>query len=245
MSTNTFGEINVNSDLGAVAIDNETNSPIIVNDVLGSRSTTSASLSGVDIIDTNQPAASEQTLFVYQPGDVINEYIGTASQSVQQLEQSSPSVIEGNSTSYFPEAGLRWEWQLQATMEQNLTIGDVTTAGWTFDATDVPGTTANNPWYYLDDPNAEILDFTGTLTSGSDSVADIGATTVPSGVLSNGSDSGTGFDGTAGMFVGESVTGSGIPTGTTILSIDSSTNEHSLSAGAQLGRVRGSHRSPR
>ena len=108
----------------------------------------------------------------------------------------------------------------------------------------MPGTPANNPWYYVDDPNAEILDFTGTLTSGWDLVTDIGATTVPSGVLSNGSDSGTGFDGTAGMFVGESVTGTGIPTGTTIQSIDSSTNSITLSANADLERVRGSHRSP-
>ena len=48
-------EINVNSDLGQVTIDNQTSYPIVVNNVSASKSTTSTSLTGVDIIDTNQP----------------------------------------------------------------------------------------------------------------------------------------------------------------------------------------------
>ena len=90
MSTNTFGEINVNSDLGQVTIDNQTSFPIVVNNVSASKSATSTSLSGVDIIDTNRPSGHRQTLFVYQPGNVIDEYQGTAGESEQQLNRAHP-----------------------------------------------------------------------------------------------------------------------------------------------------------
>ena len=166
MSTDTFGEINVNSDLGQVTIDNQTSYPIVVNNVSASKSATSTSLSGVDIIDTNQPAASEQMLYVYQPGNVIDLYQGTAGQTEQELEQGSPvAVIQGNSTSYSPEAGLRWEWQLQTTMQQlNLVPGTSSSAGWGFDIADVPGLTANNPWYYLNVPNGDVSNGTSQPT---------------------------------------------------------------------------------
>ena len=53
ISTNAFGEINVNSGAGQVNINNQTNYPIVVNNVAASASKTSSSLSGVDIIDRN------------------------------------------------------------------------------------------------------------------------------------------------------------------------------------------------
>ncbi len=166
MSTSTFGEINVNSDLGQVTVDNQTSYPIVISDVSASKSAGSTSLTGVDIIDTNQPAATEQTLYVYQPGNIIDEYRGTAGETEQQLQQSSPAaVIQGNSTSYTPEAGLRWEWQLQTTMQQpNLYPGSSSSAGWGFDLTDVNGLTANNPWYYLTTPNGSVYDGTSQPT---------------------------------------------------------------------------------
>jgi hypothetical protein len=164
MSTNTLGEITVNSDVGQVTIDNQTSYPIVVNNVSASTSTASSTLSGVDIIDTNLPAATEQTLYVYNPGGVIDEYQGTASLSPQQLEAGSPfNAVQGNSISYSPETGLLWQWQLQTTMEQSsLQTGDIATAGWTADTVDVPGTTASNPWYYLTTPNGTAAD--GTIT---------------------------------------------------------------------------------
>ncbi|MHB1559942.1 MAG: beta strand repeat-containing protein, partial [Isosphaeraceae bacterium] len=166
MSTSTFGEINVSSGLGQVTVDNQTSYPIVISDVSASKSSGSTSLSGVDIIDTNQPAATEQTLYVYQPGNIINEYQGTAGQTEQQLQQGSPAaVIQGNSTSYTPEAGLRWEWQLQTTMQQpNLSPGSSSSAGWGFDLTDVNGLTANNPWYFLTTPNGGVYDGTSQPT---------------------------------------------------------------------------------
>src|SRR5208337_588347 len=135
-----------------------------------SKSTTSTTLSGVDMIDTNQPAATAQTLYVYQPGNVIDEYQGTASQSLQQLEQGAPVVIQGNSTTYSPEAGLRWEWQLQTdltrTVEQasnETNVPPFSETAWTF--TPVPGLPENDYWYYLPNvPNADISNGTSQPT---------------------------------------------------------------------------------
>ncbi len=185
MSTNTLGEITVNSDLGQVTIDNKTSFPLVVNNVAASTSATSTTLSGVDIIDTEQPTQTAQTLFVYQPGDVIDEYQGTASQSLLQLQQGSPAaVINGNSTSYSPLAGLRWQWQLQATLTRtvapNIPVNPqfFEETPWIFASNAVDGeTNDNNPWYYLDaNGNPTPADSTGTnstpfgqLVTGSDS----------------------------------------------------------------------------
>ena len=166
INTNTFGELNVNSDLGQVTIDNLTNYPIVVNNVSASKSTTSTTLSGVDIIDTNQPAATEQTLFVYQPGNVIDEYQGTAGKTEQQLEQGSPfAMIHGSSTSYAPLAGLRWRWQLQTTLTRSPIPGGL--GPWGFASSLVDGeTNNNNPWYYLDaNGNPTPADSTGTTST--------------------------------------------------------------------------------
>ncbi len=182
MNTNTFGELNVNSDLGQVTIDNLTSYPIVVNNVSASKSTTSTTLSGVDIIDTKQPAATEQTLLVYQPGNVIDEYLGTAGQTEQQLEQGSPvAVIQGSSTSYAPLAGLRWEWQLQTTLTRSSISGGL--GPWGFASSLVDGeNNDNNPWYYLDaNGNPTPADATGTSST-------------PFGQLVTGSDSDPAFE---------------------------------------------------
>src|SRR5208337_3040649 len=135
-----------------------------------SKSTTSTTLSGVDIIDTNQPSATEQTLYVYQPGNAINEYQGTASQSLQQLEQGAPVVIQGNSTTYSPEAGLRWEWQLQTTLTRTVepvsngtNVPPYSETPWVWAS--VPGLPQNDPWYYLPNvPNAGLSNGTSQPT---------------------------------------------------------------------------------
>jgi hypothetical protein len=170
MNTSTMGQINVHSDLGQVQIDNQTNTPLLVNNVSASQSTTSTSLSGVDIIDRSSPTPL-QTLSVYRPNNTIDVYGGTADQSVQQLEQgTSLGVIAGNQINYAPVSGLRWEWQLQTTlMQHHLQPGNISTAGWSFDTADVnnPGGQQNlqhNPWYYLTVPNGDISDSTTSPT---------------------------------------------------------------------------------
>src|SRR5581483_6954280 len=96
-----------------------------------------------------------QSLLVYRPDNTIAVYLGTASQSVQQLEQGSPvSVIAGNQTTFTsPVPGLRWEWQLQTTMQRTVNPGFITNPppGWRFDIADVnnPNQQQNlqqNPW---------------------------------------------------------------------------------------------------
>ncbi len=57
------------------------------------------------------------------------------------------------------------------------------------------------------------------------------------GTLTNGSNSVTGISDTTGLFVGEDVTGAGIPAGTTILSIDSSTGTITLSASVPVNET--------
>ena len=77
ISTNTLGNIHVNGGLGAVTIDNETGIPVVVQNVsAGTNSLNSTVSSKVDIIDTNQPAASQHSLYVYQPGVGISTYRG-------------------------------------------------------------------------------------------------------------------------------------------------------------------------
>ena len=191
MSTNTLGEITVNSDLGQVTIDNETSFPLVVNNVAASQSATSTSLSGVDIIDTEQPAQTEQTLFVYQPGDVIDEYQGTASQSLLQLQQGSPAaVINGNSTSYSPLAGLRWQWQLQATLTRTV-APNIPVNPQFFEET--PWIFAPTPW--MARRTITIRGTTSMPTATPPRLTPTGTTSTPFGQLVTGSDSDPDFRG--------------------------------------------------
>ena len=159
MNTNTLGNIHVNGGLGAVTIDNSTGIPLVVHNVSAGSSAVSSLASGtVDIIDTNQPAASEQTLYIYHPGTGIDVYRGTASQSEQDLLATAPiRTTSGTSESYSPETGLRWQWQLAAVLERDIFVFGPDNAGltaissshWTFEVP--PGElNADNPWEYID-----------------------------------------------------------------------------------------------
>ncbi len=125
ISTNTMGDIHVNGGLGAVTIDNETGVALVVQNVsAGTNSLTSTVNSLVDIIDTNQPAASQHTLYVYQPGVGISTYKGTANESEAELLAGSRfAFTSATATSYAPESGLRFQWQLQANLSRNLDLG--------------------------------------------------------------------------------------------------------------------------
>src|SRR5262249_39411496 len=153
-----LGNIHVNSGLGQVSINNETGRRLVVKNVFaGSSSLASAVLSKVDIIDTNQPSATQHTLYLYQPGIGISVYQGAAGQTAQHLEQGVPvSFLQGaTATSYAPEAGLRWQWQLRANLSRNLNLGrdsggqinSITPSHWSFAVP--PGEiNANDPWSY-------------------------------------------------------------------------------------------------
>ena len=159
VSTNTMGSVHVNGGLGAVTIDNETGIALVVQNVsAGTNSLTSTVSSLVDIIDTNQQAATQHTLYVYQPGVGISKYQGTAGETDTQLEAGTAvAFTSGTSTSYSPESGLRFQWQLAANLSRNLNLGtnsngninSISPGNWVF-MTPEGEVNANNPWVYLD-----------------------------------------------------------------------------------------------
>jgi hypothetical protein len=164
MNTDLMGNIQVNDGIGQVTTDNQVpNVPLVVNNVYTGNNALNPTIapSYVDIIDTEQPSAKEQTLYVYEPGsDQVQEYQGRASLSVQQLQSPSHSstVTPGNSTNYSPLTGLRWQWQLQANLSRTVSASGMTgqaptltATPWAFASSQYDGETNNNdPWYYLD-----------------------------------------------------------------------------------------------
>ncbi len=157
-TTNQSGNIQVNDGNGQVTIDNETGVPVEVNNVnAGSGSLNTTPPSEVDIIDTKQPSATQQTLYVYNPGAGIDKYQGTAQDTMQQL--APVSSTNGTSTSYSPLSGLRYEWTLFANLSRTITKESDNNHLPVFDAThwyfDTPTgeTNANDPWYYGYSPN--------------------------------------------------------------------------------------------
>ena len=164
MNTDLMGNIQVNDGIGQVTIDNEVpNVPLVVNNVYAGSNSLNSTIapSYVDIIDTEKPSATAQTLYVYQPGSgQIQQYQGPASLSVQQLESPafSANATPGTSASYAPLTGLRWQWQLQANLSR--TVAPILNGNnpptysespWAFSSSQFDGETNNNdPWYYLD-----------------------------------------------------------------------------------------------
>src|SRR6185312_6585539 len=80
------------------------------------------------------------------------------------------AVINGDSTTYSPEAGLRWEWQLQTHLTRTVDFATIAGTGllswtatpWAF--TSVSGLTENDPWYYLTTPNGTLANATSQPT---------------------------------------------------------------------------------
>ncbi len=159
ISTNTLGNIHVNGGLGAVTIDNETGIPVVVQNVsAGTNSLSSIVSSKVDIIDTNQPYATQQSLYVYQPGVGISTYRGTAGETEADLMAGSSVVpTPGTTASYSPASGYRFQWTLEANLTRDLGISynskseidGISPGNWVF-STPAGELNANDPWAYLD-----------------------------------------------------------------------------------------------
>ncbi len=164
------GEINVGDGLGTVTIANQTGYPVVVNNVSASPAPGSPEVSEVDINDTLQSQSPDpQTLYVYDPGGGIEEYQGTASASAQQLQQGlaagdwlPPTLISGSSTTYSPRAGMRLEWQYEATLSRtfsftynpSLNVLNSTTVptigAWGFDTPNTNDSVVGEPdWEYV------------------------------------------------------------------------------------------------
>ena len=145
MNTNDLGNIQVNAGYGHVTISNQTAVPLDVQDIYtGSPPAPNAAPGIIDLLDYN---TNVQTMYVYLPGQGINVYTGSNSASMDALRQTNPEAsIAGNQTSFDPEAGLRLEWQLQATLSRtvNTSTEYYTANNWIFNTPSDP----NNPWQY-------------------------------------------------------------------------------------------------
>ena len=148
VSTNTAGLIKFNADSGSVTINNQTGVPLALQGITAGQASVA---SRVDIIDTNQPASSSQTLYVYQNG-TISTYNGTASQT---LGKGTPlSTSKSLSVNYQPLSGSRVDWSQSATLNRTVStltynsdgsLNQFALGDWSFNS--VAGQ-PNNPWQY-------------------------------------------------------------------------------------------------
>ena len=79
-------------------------------------------VSAADITDTNLPSSQDQTLYVYQAGQPIAIYNGA--EGADLLNGAVSSIVSGTTTSYNPEAGLRWQWTDTATLSRTVDQSD-------------------------------------------------------------------------------------------------------------------------
>ena len=150
-NTNNLGLITVNGGLGQIQIDNETTSTLIANDLYAGSipDSTKAATSMIDIVDTT-PQKNLQTLYTYRPGVGVKTFTGPTSYSMDQMQSFGTLVSTSSSTSgqYDPTAGLRLEWQLQATLSRTVDTDKNSQAStlWAFNPS---SDNSDNPWEYL------------------------------------------------------------------------------------------------
>ena len=108
------GSITVQGGYGNVTIANNTGVALQVNNInTGSQNAAQALTSVVSIEDSLKPAASNTTTYVYTQAGGINEYVtsGGVLPVFSGANQTAPvGNIQGNSTSYAPEAGVRYDY---------------------------------------------------------------------------------------------------------------------------------------
>ncbi len=168
-STNTQGEIHVGGGYGQVSIDNQTGLTMEVQNVYAGAAAPGST--EVDITDLNQPANTRQTAYVYVPsGPAIAEYQGPATTAVANLP--FVGLDFGTSTTYSPQANLRWQWIETASLSQPASGSNDALDGagypeggqwgWIF-----PNGSPNDPWQFVN-PNTGATGETpvGQLTTG-------------------------------------------------------------------------------
>jgi filamentous hemagglutinin family protein len=167
LSTNTLGQIHVNGGLGDVAIDNETGASVVLNNINAGNTALAAGLSSkVEITDLLNPDSSHNhTAYVYSPATGMSVYNGSQFTDLATLiAGTAVSNSMTAATTFTPQAGLRWQWQEQASLSRpvsgdyhNWTVGD-----WNWNP--VSGQ-PNNPWQYLNGGTPQLTPI-GTLLTG-------------------------------------------------------------------------------
>ncbi|MCO6453768.1 MAG: hypothetical protein J5I93_00495, partial [Pirellulaceae bacterium] len=154
ISTNPNGAIDLQGGVGNVTVNNQTGIPLVIQNIDAGGS---GGASQVRIIDTNQPASSNQTLYVYEPGQPIVVRTGPQEATLDQLTVTG--TRPGTTVNYQPAAGLRWQWEQTARLKRQ-SHGTPNSPGWSLDDWQWEGS-SQQPWQYFVHKSSEVLGFGG------------------------------------------------------------------------------------
>jgi hypothetical protein len=151
ISTNTLGSIKINGGFGDVSLNNTSGLDLVVNRVnTGTGVGVAASVSKITIVDRLITSGPNTMVYAYTPGSGIAVY-RTNNGAQPVLGATAPvAFVSGDTTSYTPVAGTRYEWTQQALLEKvGLTVAnrnqrDVVSY-WVYNSG-----TSSNPWVYVD-----------------------------------------------------------------------------------------------
>ncbi|RXT36005.1 hypothetical protein B5U99_17715 [Bosea sp. Tri-54] len=155
ISTNTLGRIKINGGFGDVSVNNQSGLDFVVNRInTGTAAGVNASVSKITIVDRLVTSGANTTVYAYTPGSGIAVYKthNGAQPTLSGVGASTPvAFISGDTTSYNPVTGTRYEWTQQAILqkegltEANRNQRDIPGVYWRFDSG-----TSGNPWVYVD-----------------------------------------------------------------------------------------------
>ncbi|AOO82056.1 hypothetical protein BHK69_17835 [Bosea vaviloviae] len=153
ISTNALGRIKINGGFGHVDIVNNSGLELVTNRInTGTASGANASTSKITIVDRLIQNGPNTTVYAYTPGSGIAIYktVNGAQPILSGVGATTPfSFIAGDSTSYNPVAGTRYEWTQQLWVHKDgLTINDPNAQGvWRYSSG-----SSNNPWQFVAAP---------------------------------------------------------------------------------------------
>ncbi|WP_336810467.1 leukotoxin LktA family filamentous adhesin [Bosea sp. MMO-172] len=148
ISTNTLGKIKVNGGFGNVSLNNQSGLDLITNRInTGTAAGVNASVSTITIIDRLITSGLNTKIYAYTPGSGIAIY---KTMNGAQPTSGPVEFIAGDTASYDPVAGTRYEWTQQALLQkegltpQTTQVRDLVSY-WRYDSG-----SSGNPWVYVD-----------------------------------------------------------------------------------------------
>lgn len=118
ISTDPNGGVSINDGYGQVVVNNQTTVPVVINNI----DTGTGAIGEVKIIDTLQPADLNRWWYLYKQGvglRVYNDSNGADTLSQAQLVSST----SGDSATYDPVSGLRYQWTETVNVVRSYTGG--------------------------------------------------------------------------------------------------------------------------